>query len=91
MKKVKKIFCSLVAFILCITSLGIPVSAVANTDDATVSSVSEENHILFSRLFFDNHDDIEKLTEYFNDDITMKNDFQSIEALNIYNIISELD
>lgn len=41
MKKVKKIFCSLVAFILCITSLGIPVSAVANTDDATVSSVSE--------------------------------------------------
>ena len=60
MKKVKKIFCSLVAFILCITSLGIPVSAVANTDDATVSSVSEENHILFSRLFFDNHDDNEK-------------------------------
>lgn len=64
MKKVKQIFCSLVAFILCITSLGIPVSALANTNDATVSTVSEENHILFSRLSFENHDDIEKLTEY---------------------------
>lgn len=90
MKKVKKAFCSLVAFILCITSLGIPVSAVANTDDTSVCSVSEENHILFSRLFFDNHEDIEKLTEYFNDDAAMKTDFQSIETLDIDNIISEL-
>lgn len=90
MTKVKKAFCSLVAFILCITSLGIPVSAVANTDDTSVCSVSEENHILFSRLFFDNHEDIEKLTEYFNDDAAMKTDFQSIETLDIDNIISEL-
>lgn len=90
MKKVKKVFCSLAAFILCITSLCIPVSAVANTDDATVCSVTEENHILFSRLFFDNHEDIEKLTEYFNDDVVVKTDFQSIETLNIDNIISEL-
>lgn len=90
MKKVKKIFCSLAAFILCITSLGIPVSAVADTDETSVYSVSEENHIIFSRLFFDNHDDIEKLTEYFNDDVTIKTDFQSIESMDIENIISEL-
>lgn len=90
MTKVKKAFCSLVAFILCITSLGIPISAVANTDDTSVCSVSEENHILFSKLFFDNHEDIEKLTEYFNDDAAMKTDFQSIETLDIDNIISEL-
>lgn len=90
MKKVKKAFCSLVAFILCITSLSIPVSAVANTNDTTVCSVSEENHIIFSRLLFDNFEDIVKLTEYFNDDVTIKNNFQSIETMNIDNIISEL-
>lgn len=90
MKKVKKAFCSLVAFILCITSLGIPVSAVANTDDTSVCSVNEENHIIFSRLFFDNHEDIVKLTEYFYDDVIIKNNFQSIETMDIDSIILEL-
>lgn len=90
MKKVKNVFCSLVAFILCIANLGIPVSAVANTGDTSVCSVTEENHIIFSRLFFDNHEDIVKLTEYFCDDVTVKNNFQSIETMDIDNIISEL-
>ena len=54
------------------------------------SSVTEENHIIFSRLFFDNHEDIVKLTEYFCDDVTVKNNFQSIETMDIDNIISEL-
>lgn len=76
--------------ILCITSLGLPVSAIANTDNTTAISDTQESHILFSKLFFNNLDDIEKLTEYFNDDTTIKNNIQSIETIDIDSIISEL-
>ena len=89
MKRTKKTFCSVLAFILCITALGIPVSATAKektTETIMTYSANEENHITFSKLFFDNHEDIVKLTEYFSDD-----GIKSIKDIDINEIISKLD
>lgn len=55
MKRTKKTFCSVLAFILCITALGMPVSATAKektTETIMTYSANEENHITFSKLFF---------------------------------------
>lgn len=89
MKRTKKTFCSVLAFILCITALGMPVSATAKektTETIMTYSANEENHITFSKLFFDNHEDIVKLTEYFSDD-----GIKSIKDIDINEIISKLD
>ena len=63
----KKILCILLTVIMCVMSSGVAFSVSAEENkEIDVANISADSRQLFSKLFFENNDDVEKVIDYFD-------------------------
>lgn len=90
MKNANKIVCSIISVIMCITSICFPIAATAETEKTTATvECTQNDQILFSYLFFNQKDDIDKITTYFDSEIT-DGTIPQMENINIEYLITSL-
>lgn len=87
----KKTICLILAMVICLSSVYFPVSVSAAEPKVVSAEVStQEDRILFSKLFFEKKENIDKVTEYFNDEIS-NGTIPLLSEIDIYQLIDELN
>lgn len=92
MNRFKKVISILFAILLCITSCNVTSIAFADsTQNTDYGSVSDDSQKLFSKLFFSNNEDVEKIISYFDTETNKGIELPLIKNININEIINELN
>lgn len=73
----------LISILIVLVMLCIPIQAFSATAEAPTDdpNLSDDSQILFSTLFFNNHDDVEKIISYFDSNI--EEDYKNLDIENI--------
>lgn len=91
MKKIKSTLCLILSVLVCVICISGNMTALAdnnNIDTNSALSDIQSNEILFGNLFFNNHEDVEKLISYYDSNLQNIDSFSQLE--NVNDIIDEL-
>lgn len=85
----KKIMCIFLTALVCSLNICFPVSSNAAVQTSDVMENKQSDHMLFSKMFFEKKDDIDKITQHFNSEIS-SGKLPELEGININDLIRTL-
>lgn len=85
----KKIMCIFLTALVCSFNICFPVSSNAAVQTSDVMENKQSDHMLFSKMFFEKKDDIDKITQHFNSEIS-SGKLPELEGININDLIRTL-
>ncbi len=87
----KKTICSILAIVICLSSMCFPISTTAAQPQAvSATENTQDDRILFSKLFFEKKENIDKVTAYFNEEISTGT-IPSLNEIDIHRLINNLN